>query len=67
MSWHHVEDTEPVPGHFESRVERKDGAVSVETSTETMALSVWRCGSCRALAVTHKGHRPDGKCGKCSS
>ncbi len=64
VSWGHVEDTESVDGHFKS-VRQRDGVKYVETSSGTIALSVWRCTHCRALAVTQRGEKPDGKCGKC--
>ena len=53
MAWHHVADesmTAPV---------RKTGQTVEKTH------SVWRCGNCRALAVTSQGERPSGDCGKC--
>ncbi len=70
MSWHHVEDTESKAGSMYAWQSEWTFGVQVPVrrhSSTTIALSTWRCGSCRALAVTKKGVRPDCKCGKCGA
>lgn len=74
MAWHHVADeTTDAPEHaleswtdryMRSRLhvgKRLTGRVVTKT------FSVWRCGLCRALAVTKQGDRPTGDCGKCKA
>lgn len=69
MSFQHVEDTEPVSKEFEgaSIPDPYMGGSYRRRSGTTIALSTWRCSECRALAVTAKGLRPTGKCGKCGA
>lgn len=64
MAWHHIEDVEPISGHF---VGRSGSEPDKRISTETIALSIWRCGNCRALACGRKGVEPHGPCMKCKN
>lgn len=65
MAWHHIEDQDEQvrEGKLFNAGSKTDPRH--EWSTKTLGLSVWRCGSCRAMAVTMKGTQPGGKCGKC--
>lgn len=65
MAYYHVEDTTPKAGSFTGRV-GKGILGSKRVSNTTIAHSVWRCGHCRALAVTKLGDKPPAKCGKCA-
>ncbi len=62
MAYYLVEDVESKAGSFTAAKEADGHA---ETSTKTLALSLWRCGHCRALACGMKDVAPVGKCGKC--
>jgi hypothetical protein len=65
VAWHHVEDTESVPAAGATYWNGSKSSARKEAARATIALSIWRCGNCRALAVTHKGEQPSGKCGAC--
>lgn len=70
MPFRHVEDTEPVAGEFQTAPRdytwSNFGPVR-EQSRTTVGHSVYRCMSCRALAVTVRGDPPPTKCGRCKS
>lgn len=68
MSYQHVEDTESKSGELEAWAVGYSWSSRYyykAKSTQTLALSVWRCSHCRALCVTQKGSSPPAKCGKC--
>lgn len=74
MAWHHLsDDTTSAPIHtLKKWVDRRGyerDCVGREPTGENVSKthSVWRCGGCRALAVTSQGERPSGKCGKCGA
>jgi len=74
MAWHHVEDQETVAPKYELLPWRdRFGAARVHIGKKatganvTVTHAIWRCGNCRALAVTEAGTRPTGNCGKCGA
>jgi hypothetical protein len=72
MSWHHIRDEETVATKFElvdwvDRHGRSRTCIGKEPTGETVSKthSIWRCGNCRALAVTSSQSDEPGKCQKC--
>lgn len=74
MAWNHVADeTTRAPAHAVRYFTDKHGQMMPYTTSEPTGEyvetthSIWRCGSCRALATTNKGYPPSGPCRKCGA
>lgn len=64
MAYRHIEDTQVAPSKS-TFFGRSGTNPDLLISNKTVKLSIWKCGHCRALAVTQGGEQPKGKCGKC--